>query len=72
MFAHDKTLTYCSELKFKKLYSSLTEAKKSVVEDLACDMFIAYGMLKISGNSHGKIKSDLSDDFTKVLVALKR
>ncbi len=26
---------------------------------------MAYGLLKISSNSHKKIKSDLSDDFTK-------
>ncbi len=26
---------------------------------------MAYGLLKTSSNSHGKIKSDLSDDFTK-------
>jgi hypothetical protein len=36
-----------------------------VVTNLACDRFIAYGMLKMSSNAQDKIKSDLSDDFTK-------
>ncbi len=43
----------------------MTDAKKTVVTNLARDRFIAYGMLKTSSNAHGKIKSDLSDDFTK-------
>ena len=32
---------------------------------LAWDRFIAFGLLKTSSNSHDKIKSDLSNDFTK-------
>ncbi len=65
VFANDKTLTYCSELEYKRPYGQLTDAKKTVVTNLACDKFIAYGMLKMSSNAHNKIKSDLSDDFTK-------
>ncbi len=65
MFANDKTLTYCSELEYKLPYSQLTNADKIVVTNLARDRFIAYGMLKKSSNAHNKIKSDLSDDFTK-------
>jgi hypothetical protein len=65
VFANNKTLTYCSELEFKLPYSQLTNANKIVVINLTCDRFIAYGMLKTSSNAHDKIKSDLSDDFTK-------
>jgi hypothetical protein len=65
VFANDKTLTYCSELEYKLPYSQLTDANKIVVTNLACDRFIAYGMLKMSSNAHNKIKSGLSDDFTK-------
>ncbi len=65
VFANDKTLTYCLELEYKLPYSQLTNANKIVVTNLARDRFIAYGMLKMSSNAHGKIKSDLSDDFTK-------
>ena len=43
----------------------MTDANKIVVTNLARDRFIAYGMLKMSSNAHNKIKSDLSDDFTK-------
>jgi hypothetical protein len=64
-FTHNNTLTYCAELESKKPYSSFTADEKAVVEDLARDRFIAYGMLKTSSNSHDKIKSDLSGDFTK-------
>jgi hypothetical protein len=65
VFANDKMLTYCSELEYKLPYSQLTNANKIVVTNLACDRFIAYGMLKMSSNAHNKIKSGLSDDFTK-------
>jgi hypothetical protein len=65
MFVNDKTLTYCSELEYKRPYGQLTDAEKTVVTNLAHDRFIAYGMLKTSSNTHNKIKSDLSDDFTK-------
>jgi hypothetical protein len=65
VFADDKTLTYCSELEYKLPYSQLTDAEKIVVTNLARDRFIAYRMLKTSSNAHDKIKSDLSDDFTK-------
>ena len=65
VFANNKTLTYCSELEYKLPYSQLTNANKIVVTNLACDRFIAYGMLKMSSNAHNKIKSGLSDDFTK-------
>jgi hypothetical protein len=58
-------LTYCSELEYKLPYSQLTNANKIVVTNLACDRSIAYGMLKTSSNAHDKIKSDLSDQFTK-------
>jgi hypothetical protein len=34
-------------------------------QNMESDRFIAYGMLKTSSNAHDKIKSDLSDDFTK-------
>ncbi len=56
MFANDKTLTYCSELEYKCPYGQLTDAKKTVVTNLARDRFIAYGMLKTSSNAHDKIK----------------
>ncbi len=65
VFANDKMLTYCLELEYKLPNSQLTNAKKTVVTNLACDRFIAYGMLKMSSNIHNKIKSDLSDDLTK-------
>ncbi len=65
VLANNKKLTYCSELEYKLLYSQLTDANKIVVTNLARDRFIAYGMLKMSSNAHNKIKSDLSDDFTK-------
>ncbi len=65
LFANSKTLTYCLELEYKLPYSQLTDADKIVVTNLARDRFIAYGMLKTSSNSHNKIKSDLSDFFTK-------
>jgi hypothetical protein len=65
VFANDKTLTHCLELEYKLPYSQLTDANKIVVTNLACDRFIAYGMLKMSSNAHNKIKSGLSDDFTK-------
>jgi hypothetical protein len=54
------------ELEYKLPYSQLTNTDKIVdVTNLARDRFIAYGMLKMSRNAHDKIKSDLSDDFTK-------
>jgi hypothetical protein len=65
VFVDNKMLTYCSELEYKLPYSQLTDANKIVVTNLACDRFIAYGMLKTSSNAHNKIQSDLSDDFTK-------
>jgi hypothetical protein len=65
VFASDKMLTYCSGLEYKLPYSQLTNANKIVVTNLARDRFISYGMLTMSSNTHDKIKSDLSDDFTK-------
>ncbi len=43
----------------------MTNVDKIVVTNLARDRFIAYRMLNMSSNAHDKIKSDLSDDFTK-------
>jgi hypothetical protein len=63
--ANNKTLTYFLELEYKLPYSQLTDANKIVVTNLARDRFIAYGMLRTSSNAQDKIKSDLSDDFTK-------
>ncbi len=65
VFANNKTLTYCLELEYKRPYSQLTNAEKTVDINLARDRFIAYGMLKTSSNAHNKIRLDLSDDFTK-------
>jgi hypothetical protein len=65
VFVNYKTLTYCLELEYKLPYSQLTNADKIVVTNLARNRFIAYGMLKTGSNAQNKIKSDLSDDFTK-------
>ena len=39
--------------------------QKGCVRGLAQEQFIAFGLLKTSSSVHDKIKSDLSDDFTK-------
>ena len=64
-FACDKTLDYCAELQYKMSYARLGPAEQAAVDILARDRFIAFGLLKTSSNSHDKIKSDLSDDYTK-------
>ncbi len=53
------------ELEYKLPYNQLTNADKIVATNLARDMFIAYRMLRTNSNTQDKIKSDLSDDFTK-------
>jgi hypothetical protein len=65
VFGHDKILDYCAELEFKAPYKGLTTTEHTVVEIQAQERFMAYGLLKTNSNSHDKIKSDLSDDFTK-------
>ena len=65
MFANDETLDYCAELEYKAWYAGLSLTEKAAVDILARDRFIAFGLLKTRSNSHNKIKSDFSDDFTK-------
>jgi hypothetical protein len=64
-FAHDKTLDYCAQLEYKKSYAALGSTDQAAVKTLARERFMAFGLLKTAGASHDKIKSDLSDDFTK-------
>ena len=64
-FANDKTLDYCAELQYKKSYALLGVTEQDAVDVLARDRFMAFGLLKTSSSSHDKIKSDLSDDYTK-------
>ena len=65
VFASDKTRDYCAQLEYKKPYEGLGPTEQTAVELLARERFIAFGLLKTSSSSHEKIKSDLSDDFTK-------
>ena len=65
VFANDKTLDYCAQLEHKKSYAALGPPEQAAVDILARERFMAFGLLKTAGSSHDKIKSDLSDDFTK-------
>jgi len=65
VFANDKTLDYCAQLEYKKSYESLGPTEQAAVKILAREQFMAFGLLKTAGSCHDKIKSDLSDDFTK-------
>jgi hypothetical protein len=64
-FANDKTLDYCAQLKYKKLYQALEDDEKVIVDGLARDRFIGFGLLKTSSNKHDHLKNALSDDYTK-------
>ena len=64
-FANDKTLNYCAELKYKKAYESLKDDEKLIVDGLARDRFIGFGLVKASSNKHDHLKNALSDDYTK-------
>jgi len=65
VFGQDKFLDYCAELEFKSPYNGLSTAERKVVEIQARERFMVYRLLKTSSTTHDKIKSDLSDDFTK-------
>jgi hypothetical protein len=65
VFGQDKILNYYAELEFKDPYQGLSTTEQAVVKIQARERFMTYGLLKTSSNSHDKIKSDLSDDFTK-------
>jgi hypothetical protein len=65
VFGQDKILDYCAEMEFKSPYNGLSTAEQAEVEIQAREQFMVYGLLKTSSNSHDKVKSDLSDDFTK-------
>jgi hypothetical protein len=65
VFANDKTLDYCANLEYKKLFAVLGPTEQAAIKVLARERFMAFGLLKTAGSSHDKIKSDLSDDFTK-------
>jgi hypothetical protein len=43
----------------------LGPSEQAAIKALARERFMAFGLLKTAGSSHDKIKSDLSDDFTK-------
>jgi len=65
VFANDKTLDYCANLEYKKSFAVLGSTEQAAIKVLARERFMAFGLLKTAGSSHDKIKSDLSDDFTK-------
>jgi hypothetical protein len=65
VFANNRTLDYCAELEHKKSYDALNATEKAAVDVIARDRFMAYGLLKTSSTANDKVKSDLSDDFTK-------
>ena len=65
VFANDKTLDYCANLEHKKSFAVLGPMEQAAIKVLARERFMAFGLLKTAGSSHDKIKSDLSDDFTK-------
>ena len=65
VFANDKTLEYCAQLEYKQTYAASSPSEQAAVKILARERFMAFGLLKTAGASHDKIKSDLSDDFTK-------
>jgi len=65
VFANDKTLDYCANLEYKKSFAVLGPTEQAAIKVLARERFMAFGLLKTAGSSHDKIKSDLSDDFTK-------
>jgi hypothetical protein len=65
VFANDKTLDYCAQLEYKKSFAALGHTEQAAVKLLARERFMSFGLLKTAGASHDKIKSDLSDDFTK-------
>ena len=63
MFANDKTLDYCAQLKYKMSYQALTSAEKDIVDGHARDRFIGFGLLKTSNKEHDHLKNTLSDNF---------
>ena len=65
VFANDNTLDYCAQLEYKQSYAALSPLEQAAVDILARERFMAFGLLKTAGSSHDKIKSDLSDEFTK-------
>jgi hypothetical protein len=67
VFAIDKVLDYCAQIEYKMSYAALSPQEQAAgVQILARERFMAFGLLKTAGASHDKIKSDLSDDYTKV------
>ncbi len=55
VFANDKTLDYCANLEYKKLFAVLGPTEHAI-KVLAREQFMAFGLLKTAGSSHDKIR----------------
>ncbi len=64
-FEFPKIWEYCAQNAYAKSYSLLTPDEQDKARATAKERFLAYALMKTSSNTHKKIKTDLSDDFTK-------
>ena len=64
-FEFPKIWEYCAQVAYTKSYLLLTPDEQNKTRVAAKEQFLAYALMKTSSNTHKKIKTDLSDGFTK-------
>ena len=67
-FEFPKIWECCAQNAYAKSYLLLTPDEQDKARAAAKERFLAYALMKTSSNTHKKIKTDLSDDFTKGTV----
>jgi hypothetical protein len=64
-FGFEKIWEYCALEAHKAAYTLLQPDEQEAVRVSARERFLSYALIKMSNSKHGKIKDDLSDDYTK-------